>query len=169
MAVDFTVFERPAVAMRAPSHAMLYRITIEPVCLRAELFGRETVEETQEFLHAVADAAAGQQCSNILISVRASRPVFKFEQHGLFQFFKELAGESPYRIAMLGDSEELHISHDYAELLAQQHGVNIRSFRAEAAALRWFTARDDLAAARVIEQDLSGLAGLAPPDPEAAG
>jgi hypothetical protein len=155
--------------MPAPSHAMLYRIIIEPDYLKAELFGRETEEETREFLESIASAAVGQRCSNVLIIVHASRPVFRFEQHGLFEFFKILAGESPYRIAMLGDSDELNISHEYAELLAQQHGVNIRSFRDEAAALRWFTARNDADAARVVEQDFLGLSGMSRPDPEAAG
>lgn len=148
---------------------MLYRIIIEPDYLKAELFGRETEEETREFLESIASAAVGQRCSNVLITVHGSRPVFRFEQHGLFEFFKILAGEPPYRIAMLGDSEELNISHEYAELLAGQHGVNIRSFRNEAAALRWLRARDDPASEKFIGQDLPGLAGLIPPDPEAAG
>jgi len=36
---------------------MLYKITVEPGYLRAELFNRETMQETREFLQLVASAA----------------------------------------------------------------------------------------------------------------
>jgi len=43
---------------------MLYKVTIEPEYLKAELFNRETMEETREFLQIVAGAATRYQRSS---------------------------------------------------------------------------------------------------------
>lgn len=120
---------------------MLYKITIEPDHLRAELFDRETMEETRAFLQIVADAAAKHARSSILMSVRSSNPVFTVERSGFLAYFRNLAKDPEHRIALLGDSEELGISHQYVELIGRQHGVNVQSFRDEAAALRWIRRR----------------------------
>ena len=52
-------------------------------------------------------------------------------------YFKKLAANPEHRIALLGDSEELGISHQYVELIGKQHGISVQSFRDEAAALQW--------------------------------
>jgi hypothetical protein len=116
---------------------MLYKITIEPDHLRAELFNRETMEETRTFLKIVAESALKHGRSGILISVRSSNPVFTVERSGFLAYFKKLAADPEHRIALLGDSEELGISHQYVELIGHQHGVNVQSFRDEATALQW--------------------------------
>jgi hypothetical protein len=116
---------------------MLYKITIEPDYLRAELFNRETMEETRTFLQIVASSALKHRRSSILMSVRSSNPVFTVERSGFLTYFQKLAGDPEHRIALLGDSEELGISHQYFELIGRQHGVNVQSFRDEAAALQW--------------------------------
>src|SRR6267142_514619 len=83
--------------------------------------------------------------SAILMSVRSSNPVFTVERSGFLAYFKKLAEDPEHRIALLGDSEELGISHQYFELIGRQHGVNVQSFRDGAAALRWIRhkAHDD--------------------------
>ncbi len=53
---------------------MLYKITIEPEYLRAELFNRETMDETREFLQIVAGAAAKHQRSRVLIFRHTKSP-----------------------------------------------------------------------------------------------
>jgi hypothetical protein len=116
---------------------MLYKITIEADHLRAELFNRETMEETRVFLQIVANSAIKHGRSCILMSVRASNPVFTVERSGFLAYFKKLGEDSEHRIALLGDSEELGISHQYVELIGRQHGLNVQSFRDEAAALQW--------------------------------
>ena len=116
---------------------MLYKITIEPDHLRAELFNRETMEETRVFLQIVASSALKHARSGILISVRSSNPVFTVERSGFLVYFKKLAEDPEHRIALLGDSEELGISHQYVELIGRQHGLNVQSFRDEGAALKW--------------------------------
>jgi len=115
----------------------LYKITIERDYLRAELFGGSTVEEIREFLSATADAAVEHRRTRILISIHSSKPIFKIEEYGLFECFRQLAASTPFKAAMLGDSEELRLSHQYAELLAQRRGSNFRSFLDEIAALQW--------------------------------
>jgi hypothetical protein len=120
---------------------MLYKITIEPDHLRAELFNRETMEETRTFLQIVASSALKHARSGILMSVRSSNPVFTVERSGFLAYFKKLAEDPEHRIALLGDSEELGISHQYFELIGRQHGVNVQSFRDEATALQWIRHR----------------------------
>lgn len=114
---------------------MGYRITAEAGFVRAELFDRETVEETQDFLRALV--RYGPRHPSILIQVRSSRPIFQLEQHGLIEPFKQLAASPSHRIALLADTADLQASHEYLELIARQRGLNVRTFRSEAAALLW--------------------------------
>jgi len=120
---------------------MLCEITLEPGYLKADVFNRQTVEDMRVALAAIASAAREHQRSQILISVHASRPIFKVEQSGLLDFFKEIDEMSQCRIAMIGDSEELRLSQEYVESLAQGLGVNVRSFSGEQAAVDWFRDR----------------------------
>jgi len=115
---------------------MLCEITVEAGYLRVDLFNRETAEETRDALAAIAAEARKHKCSQILISVHASRPIFKVEQYGLPDYFRELG-----RIALTGDSAELRISQQYIESLARRNGINVRSFPNEQAALYWFKDR----------------------------
>jgi hypothetical protein len=101
------------------------------------LADRETIEETQRFLQAVLTENEKHRRSCLLVRVFSSRPVFHVEQHGLIDYFKELARRSVNRIALLADTAELRISHDYLEFLALRQRLNVRSFADEAAALEW--------------------------------
>lgn len=118
-------------------HAVLAKISFEGDYLKAELSDRETAGETREFLRAVTAAAEAHRCGRVLILVRDSAPLFKVEQYGISALFKRMAGNRSYRVALLGDSEELRVSHEYIVLLANQHGANVASFRSEPDAVRW--------------------------------
>jgi hypothetical protein len=120
---------------------MLCEITIEQGYLKAELFNRNTTEETRDALAAITAAARKQGCSRVLISVHASRPIFRIEQSGLLECFKAFGDMSRYRIALTGDSEELRLSQQYLEAVAQRAGLNVRSFPSRQAALDWFKDR----------------------------
>ncbi|HMH19013.1 MAG TPA: hypothetical protein VK572_12795 [Burkholderiales bacterium] len=120
---------------------MRYKFTVEPAYLKVDLFDQHTAEETQQVLAAVAAEARKHGRSQILISAHASRPIFRVSQHGLPDYFKELGEVSRCRVALTGDSPELRLSQEYIESLAQRHGVNLRSFRSEQAALQWFKDR----------------------------
>jgi len=116
---------------------MVYRITAERDFLRAELADCETGEEMGAFLRAVVRENAKHRRSRILILVRSSKPIFQVVSHRLIEHLEELSGESSHRIALVGDCKDLHMSHEYIELIARQRGLNVRSFRDEAVALRW--------------------------------
>ncbi len=119
----------------------MYKITAEPGYLRAELFERETVEETRAFLDAVVRTNADHRRSRVLILVRASKSIFQVVAHGLMECFEELSATVPGQIALVGDTRDLRLSHEYIEVIARQHGLNVRSFPDEAAALAWLNDR----------------------------
>jgi hypothetical protein len=116
---------------------MLYRITSEAEYLRAELFHRETAEESREFFGAVAEATQRRGCNSVLISVHSSSPLFTSDRSGFFAEFAILGSDPERKIALVADSEELDYSHEYFALLAQHQGMNVRHFRSEAAAFDW--------------------------------
>lgn len=116
---------------------MLYRISSTTDYLRADLFHRETVEEAGEFFGAVADIATRRHHYSILISVHCSSPLFTIERSGFLTQFSPIGADPGHRIALVADTEELNHSHEYLELRAQRHGLNVRHFRDEASALDW--------------------------------
>ncbi|HZF23348.1 MAG TPA: hypothetical protein VE030_07775 [Burkholderiales bacterium] len=105
------------------------------------MFDRETMEETTAFLDVVTRESGIHGRSNILIYVHSSAPIFHVEYHGFIDCFKEIAKKPGHQIALLADSKDLYISHEYLELRARQYGLNVRNFRNEAAALEWLANR----------------------------
>ena len=120
---------------------MKYKISAKSDHLWSQLFDRETAEEMQEFLRAVVRENKTFRRPFVFLDIRGSRPLFNVERPGLFDCFKELSGVPSCKIAMLGDTEELCISHDYLVLLADQQGLNARSFRSKAAVFGWLNER----------------------------
>jgi hypothetical protein len=110
--------------------------------LRADLFGRQTVEETLQFIDALAAEARKAKSARLLIWVRNSRPIFKVEQYKISDRFKQLAANKALRVALLADSEEVRASHQYIEVLATQQGARVRAFRDEARALAWLQSQE---------------------------
>jgi len=135
---------------------MLCEITVEQGYLKAELFNRNTTEETRRALAAIAAEARKHGCLQVLISVHSSRPIFKIEQSGLLDCFKEFGDVSRCRIALTGDSEELRLSHQYVESVARRAGLNVRSFHGQQAALDWFRDRRWLPDRRRQQEPLKG-------------
>jgi hypothetical protein len=119
----------------------MYKITAEPDYLRAELSERETVEETRAFLDAVVRNNANYRRSRILILVRVSKSIFQVVAHGLMECFEALSTTTQSQIALVGDTRDLRLSHEYIEVVARQRGLNVRSFKDEAAALAWLDDR----------------------------
>jgi hypothetical protein len=120
---------------------MKYQITMEHGFLRADLLERETAEETRMFLQAVVLARVNHRCSRVLVHVRLSNPLFTVERHGVLAVFKKIASDPSHRIALLGDTLELGMSHDYVSLLGRQQGINLRSFHTEGKAIEWLKGR----------------------------
>jgi hypothetical protein len=116
---------------------MQYKIAMERGYLRADLLERETAEETRRFLRAVVFESVKHGCSRILVHVRLSKTLFTVEKFGVLETFKKLASDPGHRIALLGDTVELGMSHDYVALLARQQGITLRNFQNESQALEW--------------------------------
>jgi translation initiation factor 2 beta subunit (eIF-2beta)/eIF-5 len=116
---------------------MQYKIAMERGFLRAELLERETAEETRRFLRAVVFESVRHSCPRILVHVRSSKTLFTVERYGVLETFKKLASNPDHRIAFLGDTVELGLSHDYAALLARQQGITLRNFQNEWEAVQW--------------------------------
>ena len=135
---------------------MLCEITVEQDYLKAELFNRNTAEETRDALAAITGEARKHGCSQILISFHSSRPIFKVEQSGLLDRFREFGDMPRYRIALTGDSEELRLSLQYVESIAQRAGLNVRAFHSQQAALNWFKDRRWSADRRRRQMPLEG-------------
>jgi hypothetical protein len=117
---------------------MAYKITAEAGYLRAVLSGRQTVEETHAFLLAAVREKVRHRRPCVLILVRLSTPVFQVAAHRLLESIEQLSVTPLCRVALVGDTRDLQMSHEYIELLARQRGLNVRSFQGETAALQWF-------------------------------
>jgi hypothetical protein len=115
---------------------MRYQILAEPRFVRATLLNRRTAQETREFLSALTAECIRLGCFNILVSVRVSKPIFTLERYG-FSSFIRLALKHSARVAVVTDNAEQRVAHEYAVMLARLRGVNVRTFRDEAAAIAW--------------------------------
>ena len=129
---------------------MAFKITVENGIVRAVLSDRRTSEETRAFLAEVARWS--EQHTAILLQIRASRAVFQVEQQGLIELLREIARTPAHRVALLADTLDLQVSHDYLEILARQRGLNVRSVRREAEALQWFGETAAAASTRPAER-----------------
>ncbi len=124
-------------AARGAPETMQYKIAMERGFLRAELFERETAEETRRFFRAVVFESEKHRCSRVLVHVRSSKTLFTVERFGVLETFKKLAADPAHKIALLGDTVELGMSHDYVVLLARQQGITLRNFHNESQAIEW--------------------------------
>lgn len=120
--------------------AVHYTFKQAPGLLRAELFGRQSAEETHEFVEALLAEAHKLALTRVLAWVRNSRPIFKVEQYDVTDKFRRVAARG-LRVALLADSDEVRASHQYLEVLAGQQGAQLRAFRDEARALHWLNAQ----------------------------
>jgi hypothetical protein len=105
--------------------------------LRADLYRRETADETRQFLNAVAKEAQAAAVDRVLISVHASRPIFRVEQFGLSGLFEAVTSRPAHRIAAVADSYEGQLAQQYVVFLARLRGLNVRSFSSEDEAIAW--------------------------------
>jgi len=116
---------------------MQYKIAMERGFLRADLLERETAEETRRFLRAVVFESVRHGCPRVLVHVRSSKTLFTVEKFGVLETFKRLASDPAHRIALVGDTVEMGMSHDYVALLARQQGITLRNFHNESQAVEW--------------------------------
>jgi hypothetical protein len=115
------------------------RFTLQqlPGYLRADLVGRETADETREFIAALNEEVRRHAIKRVMVVVRDSRPIFRVEQYQMSGVLKEIAANRDSRIALVGDGDGVRASHEYIQVLARQQQANVRSFADEASAAGW--------------------------------
>ena len=126
-------WESPATA----GVSMWFSIERLEAYLRADLYGRETGEETRRFLQAVAAEAQKNGVDRVLISVHSSRPIYRVQQYGLGEFLETVASRPSHRIAIVADSFEGQLAQQYVARIARARGLKVRSFGSEEAAAAW--------------------------------
>lgn len=114
---------------------MQLRIVRETEYLKADLHNRETAEEMREAIWAILAECRKQGISNVLISTRASRPLFKVQEFGLSAFLDEMS--TACKVALVAENQDLRASDEYIATMAQQQRINVRAFRDETLAARW--------------------------------
>lgn len=124
------------------SQPSLMRFTVRQVanCVRGDLYGRETAQQTKEFLQAVAAEALRVGCDRVLLSAHSSRAIFKVEDFGLSEFFELLASRPAHRIALVAGNFEGRAAQKYIEVLATIKKLNVRAFSSETDAVSWLQA-----------------------------
>lgn len=118
---------------------MKYTFTARDGYLRADLFDRNTPEETRIFLEALAAQVLKGSHARVLIAVHRSRAIFKVQDYEASSFLQGLAARKSVKVALLADREDVRSSHEYIQLLAGQRGAQVRSFGDDAAAIAWLT------------------------------
>ena len=124
-----------------PAGSMRFTIRRVGNYMRADLYERRTADETREFLQALATEALGASVDRVLISVHASRPIFRVQRLGLPELFESIASRPAHRVAAVADSYEGRLAQQYVVTLARQRGLNVRSFRSEGDAIAWLQAQ----------------------------
>lgn len=141
------------------------RFSLEPRAgyLLALVSGRDTAEEMRTLLRAVQQACRQHDCPRVLLSIRASRAVFRPEDYGLSGYANQLATPA-CRIALVGDTPELNAAHEYIEVVARQQGLDVRAFADEPAAARWLAGAPEPARrykfSRIVLQGAPADAGV---------
>ena len=128
--------DRPQSPARADA-SMWFTVKQVDNYLRGDVYGRETAEDTQRFLQAVATEAEKSGVDRVLISVHSSRPIFRVQQYGLSEFLQTVASRPAHRIAAVADSFEGRLAQQYVMRIARARGLNVRSFSSEEAAAAW--------------------------------
>ena len=127
-------------ALREP---MRYEIAPARGYLKADLYNRQTADDTRRFLIEVAGECIKRHLYRVLIFVHASKPVFTVEKYG-FSSFVELVLRYSGKIALVADSVECRIAQDYVAMLARLRGANVRAFREDTVAVQWLIDRREL-------------------------
>ena len=120
-----------------PESRARYKITLDGGCLRAELRNRGTVEDMEAFLSTVAATCKVLDQGRVLIAIDSSDPISTLERLVYFAHLNRLWQSPSHKVAVLGDAAEPRAPHDRAKSIAEQYGVNVRSFDNEASALQW--------------------------------
>ncbi len=119
---------------------MKYTIADKEQYIRADLFERQSAEDTAAFLRAIGVERRKHQRKGVLICVHAPRAFFHVEKWHASRFLETLAGLGGVRVALVSRHFEVRLLHEYLEVLARLKHAPLRAFGNDAAALRWLLA-----------------------------
>ena len=119
---------------------MRYSIQLTDGYLRAEMRGRDSAEETQQFVAAILDGVRTHKVSRILISIYESRALFKLEDWKFSEALEEALRLAKLKVAFIADSKEVSMSQEYIALIGRQKGFDFQAFGSEAEAVAWLLA-----------------------------
>lgn len=101
--------------------------------------GRDTAEETAQFVAAIVDALNAHRILKVLISIRESRPIFKVEDWHLSAVLDQMKDTPGLKAAFISDSRDVAMSQEYIALLGRQRGFDFQAFASEKEAIDWLT------------------------------
>jgi hypothetical protein len=107
--------------------------------LLAEMIGRETAEETAQFVQGLLAALRERGGNRVLISVVSSRSLFKVEDWKLSAAVDTIRGIPGFRVAFIADSKEVGMSQEYICMLLAQRGIEGRAFQSMEKARAWLS------------------------------
>ena len=116
---------------------MQYDIRLVDGYLKAEMRGRESADETREFVAAILDAVKAQQVSRVLISIKESRAIFKIEEWKFSEALEDALRIGGLKVAFISDAKDVRMSQEYITLVGRQRGLELEVFASEAEAAAW--------------------------------
>lgn len=105
--------------------------------LRVRVWGRDTDRAPSEFCAAVLQESRAQQRDRILIDLDQEVPLSAVSQYELVNRLPEIGLTARQRIALVHRSEAMRRANDFINVLADNHGVNVRNFSGMDEALAW--------------------------------
>lgn len=116
---------------------MRQSIEIGPDYVRAEMVGRTSASQTRRFIGRQVAALRESGLRRLLVSVRDSRALFKVQDWDFLGVLDEMAEMKGLKVALVSDTKELAMAHEYAALLGRQRRLAFRAFRNERQAVAW--------------------------------
>ena len=115
-------------------------ISSRPGYLSITVAKRQGVQDARNALQRIIDAIEASDKRRLLIAVQESEAIFNVADYGLLDGIARLAGIPGVKIALVADTDELHLSYRYVEALAAERNLLAKAFRCDAAALEWLLA-----------------------------
>ncbi len=116
---------------------MRFTITQVESYIRGDLYDRQTAEETKEFLEALSKAALTRGIDRVLVSVHASRAIFRVQGFGISEFLDVIASRPAHRVALVSDRWEGQLAQQYVANLAMLRPLMVKAFGREDEAIGW--------------------------------
>ena len=116
---------------------MQYSIEADNEFLRVKVSGRDTDRPPSELCAAVLAASRELQRSRILIELDQKFPLSLNNQYLLVTRLPVLGFTERERVALVHRAPAMQEANEFINLVASNHGVNVRNFRGIEPAIAW--------------------------------